>query len=59
MQRRYLEQRHIDLDSGRSCLALGREYSRALEVLAYEYGWNTWRVSFGQSSAEDGECISA
>ena len=34
MVRRYLEQRHIDLDSGRSCLALEREYWRALEVLA-------------------------
>ena len=59
MQRRYLEQRHIDLESGRSCLALDREYWRALEALAYEYGWNTRRVSFGQSSAEDGDCISA
>ena len=43
MLRRYLEQRHIDLDSGRSCLALEREYWRALEVLAYEDGWNNWR----------------
>ena len=59
MQRRYLEQRHIDLESGRSCLALDREYWRALEALAYEYGWNTRRVSFGHSSAEDGDCISA
>ena len=59
MQRRYLEQRHIDLESGRSCLALDRECWRALEALAYEYGWNTRRVSFGQSSAEDGDCISA
>ena len=43
MLRRYLEQRHIDLDSGRSCLALEREYWKALEVLAYEDGWNNWR----------------
>ena len=34
MLRQYLEQRHIDLDSGRSCLALEREYWQALEVLA-------------------------
>jgi predicted DNA-binding ribbon-helix-helix protein len=38
MLKRYLEQRHIDLDSGRSCLALEREYWHALEVLAYEDG---------------------
>ena len=44
MIRRYLEQRHIDLDSGRSCLAFKREYWRALEVLAYEDDWNKWRV---------------
>ena len=46
MLRRYLEQRHIDLDSGRSCLALEREYWQALEVLAYEDGWNNWRDFF-------------
>ena len=46
MLRRYLEQRHIDLDSGRSCLAFKREYWRALEVLAYEDGWNSWRDFF-------------
>ena len=34
----YLEQRHIDLDSGRSCLALEREYWHALGVLTYEDG---------------------
>ena len=39
MLKKYLEQRHIDLDSGRSCLALEREYWQALEVLAYEDGW--------------------
>ena len=44
--KRYLEQRHIDLDSGRSCLALEREYWQALEVLAYEDGWNNWRDFF-------------
>ena len=46
MLRRYLEQRHIDLDSGRSCLALEREYWQALEDLAYEDGWNNWRDFF-------------
>ena len=46
MLRRYLEQRHIDLDNGRSCLALIREYWQALEVLAYEDGWNNWREIF-------------
>ena len=46
MLRGYLEQRHIDLDSGRSCLALEREYWQALEVLAYEDGWNNWREFF-------------
>jgi len=44
--KRYLEQRHIELDSGRSCLALEREYWQALEVLAYEDGWNDWRDFF-------------
>ena len=46
MLRRYLEQRHIDLDNGRSCFALEREYWQALEVLAYEEGWNNWREIF-------------
>ena len=46
MLRRYLEERHIDLDSERSCLALEREYWQALEVLAYEDGWNNWRDFF-------------
>jgi len=45
MPKRYLEQRHIDLDSGRSCLALEREYWQALEVLAYEDGWNNCVIS--------------
>ena len=46
MLRGYLEQRHIDLDSGRSCLALEREYWQALGVLSYEDGWINWRESF-------------
>ena len=46
MLKRYFEQRHIDLDSGRSCLALEREYWKALEVRAYEEGWNNWRGFF-------------
>ena len=41
MQRRRLEQLHIHLDSGCSYSALEREYWRALEVQAYEYGSNT------------------
>ena len=46
MLREYLEQRHIDLDTGRSCLALEREYWNAIEVLAYEDGWHNWRDFF-------------
>ena len=46
MLRRDLVQRNIDLDSGRSCLVLEREYWQALEVLAYEDGWNNWRDFF-------------
>ena len=46
MLKKYLEQRHIDLDSGRSCLALERDYWQALEAPAYEDGWNNWRVFF-------------
>ena len=46
MLKRYLEQRHNDLDSGRSRLALEREYWQALEALAYEDGWNDWRDFF-------------
>ena len=46
MLRRYLEQRRIELDNGRSYLALDREYWQALEVLAYEDGWNNWREFF-------------
>lgn len=40
MLKRYLEPRHIDLDSGRSCLALEREYRQALEVLSLEESIN-------------------
>ena len=39
----YLEQRHIDLDSGRSCLALEFEDWQELKVLACVDGWNNWR----------------
>ena len=46
MLKKYLEQRHIKLDSGRSCLALECEYWQAHEVLAYEDGWNNWRDFF-------------
>ena len=46
MLRRYLGQCHIDLDNGRSCLALERLYWQALEVLAYEDGLNNWRDFF-------------
>ena len=46
MLRRYLVQRHIDLDSGRSRLVLEREYWQALEVLAYEDARNNWRDFF-------------
>ena len=63
MLKRHLVQRHIDLDSGRSCLALEREYWQALEVLAYEDGWNNWRdffcvrVIFKESETLEGEVI--
>ena len=46
MLRRYLEQRHIDLDSGRSYLALEREYWQALEVPTDEENWTNWRNFF-------------
>jgi predicted DNA-binding ribbon-helix-helix protein len=42
----HLEQRHIILDTRRSCLALEREYWEALEELALEDGWNNWRDFF-------------
>ena len=43
MLKKYLGQRHIDLENARSCLALECEYWQALEVLAYGDGWNNWR----------------
>ena len=43
MLRRYLVQRHIDLDSGCGRLALERDHWQAREVQAYEDGWNNWR----------------
>ena len=46
MLKDYLEQRHISLASGRSSIALEREYSKALETLAYEDGWHNWRDFF-------------
>ena len=46
MLRRYLEQLHIDLNSGCGGLALERDYWQALEVQAYEDGWNNWREFF-------------
>ena len=58
MLKRYLEQRHIGLDSGRSCLALVREDWQALEILAYEGGWNNWRDFFYVSATDKPEDIS-
>ena len=46
MLKGYLEQRHISLASDRSSIALELEYWQALEVLAYEDGWNNWRDFF-------------
>ena len=46
MLKDYLEQRHITLASGRSSIALEREYWKALETLAYEDGWHNWRDFF-------------
>ena len=43
MLKDYLVQRHITLASGRSSIALEREYWKALETLAYEDGWHNWR----------------
>ena len=45
MLRRYLEQRHIDLDSGRSCFALEREYWQALEVWPMKMAGTTGVIS--------------
>jgi hypothetical protein len=49
MHKRFLEQRHINLDSGRSCLASERKCWRAREVLAYEDSWNKWRDFFSRN----------
>ena len=46
MLKNYLEQRHITLASGRSSIALEREYWKALETLAYDDGWHNWRDFF-------------
>ena len=46
MLKDYLEQRHITLASGRSSIALEREYWKALETLAYDDGWHNWRDFF-------------
>ena len=46
MLKKYLEQRHITLVSGRSSIALEREYWKALEALAYDDGWDNWRDLF-------------
>ena len=43
MLKNYLEQRYISLESGRSSIALEREYWKALEALAYDDGWHNWR----------------
>ena len=49
MLKQHLEQRHIDLDNGRSCLALEPKYCQAREVLAYEDSWNKWRVFYSRN----------
>ena len=46
MLKDYLEQRDITLESGRSSIALEREYWKALETLAYDDGWHNWRDFF-------------
>ena len=46
MLKDYLEQRYISLESGRSSIALEREYWKALEALAYDDGWHNWRDFF-------------
>ncbi len=46
MLKDYLEQRYISLESGRSFIALEREYWKALEKLAYDDGWHNWRDFF-------------
>ena len=46
MLKDFLEQPHITVASGRSSIALKREYRKALETLAYEDGWHYWRDFF-------------
>jgi len=46
MLKNYLEQRYISLASGRSSIALEREYWKALEALAHDDGWHNWRDLF-------------
>ena len=46
MLKHYLEQRQIDIETGRSCLALEKEYWEALEELALQDGWHNWRDFF-------------
>lgn len=46
MLRRLLQQRHIILDSGRTTLALKKEYWQVMERFAEEDGWSTWRDWF-------------
>ena len=46
MLKDYLEQRQISLASGRSSIALEREYWKALETQAYDDGWHNWRYIF-------------
>ncbi|MEC7187670.1 MAG: ribbon-helix-helix domain-containing protein [Pseudomonadota bacterium] len=46
MLKHYLEQRHINIETGRTCLALEKEYWEALEELALQDGWNNWRDFF-------------
>ena len=46
MLKRYLIQRHINLDTGRTTLALEKEYWQVMERFAEEDGWSTWRDWF-------------
>ena len=46
MLKRYLIQRHIILDSGRTTLALEKEYWQVMERFAEDDGWSTWRDWF-------------
>ena len=57
MLKDYLEQRHISLASGRSSIALEREYWKALETLAYEDGWHNWIISSTEISYPTNQTI--